>query len=371
MRANNVMGIIYSNAYDDAISELTSLRAMGSVPFGGRYRFIDFPLSNMVNCGIEKVGVITKSNYRSLMDHIGTGKPWDLSRKRQGIYILPPFNTADNRMYHGRLDALSGIMGFISRSTEEYVILSDCNVICNIDLSDVLNFHMKNGADITAVYQHGHPPMLDSNMTYTVSPEGQITKAYVNQKTEKKVNFSLNIFVMRKSLLERLVVACVNSGKDSFERNIILHNVSKLNIMGYKADCFVRSIDSLKSYWQANMDLLNMKNSDDLFCLDRPIYTKTRDEMPAIYGLGSHVKNSLIADGCIIDGEVENCILFRGVRIGKGAVVKNSIIMQDSYISDDATIDCVITDKSVVIKPKKSLISTPDYPIYVGKNIVI
>lgn len=371
MRANNVLGIIYSNAYDEALNELTSLRTMGSVPFGARYRLIDFPLSNMVNCGMTKVGIITKSNYRSLMDHIGNGKPWDLSRKREGIYMLPPFNNPNNNMQHGKINTLAGTMDFISRSSEEYVLLTDSNVVGNIDFSAVFDFHSETDADITAVYAQGRPPRLDYTMGFTLDENSRITKASLNPAFDKKTNYCLNMFVMRKSLLERLVNNAFNSGKENFEKSIILPNLSKLNVMGYEAEGFIRPIDSLKTYWQANMDLLNTDNCNDLFCEDRPVFTKSKDEMPTIFGLGSHVKNSLIADGCIIEGEVQNCIIFRGVRVGRNAVVKNSIIMQDTYISDGCKIDSVITDKSVVIKPNKSLISTKYYPVYVGKNIVI
>ena len=167
MRANNVLGIIYSNAYDSVLSELTNARTMGSVPFGGRYRLIDFALSNLVNCGINKVGIITKSNYQSLMDHIGTGKPWDLSRKRGGMFLLPPFNNSHTGMYRDRIQALRGIMRFLEQSKEEYIVLMDTNVVCNFDLNDMCRAHTESGADITIAYHHGRAPRLDDLMTFT------------------------------------------------------------------------------------------------------------------------------------------------------------------------------------------------------------
>ena len=183
MRANNVLGIIYSNAYDSALHELTNLRTMGSVPFGGRYRLIDFPLSSMVNCGISKVGVITKSNYRSLMDHLGTGKPWDLSRKREGMYILPPFSSFNSGgVYRNRIEALHGSLNFISRSNEEYLIMCDCNVVCMPDYQQLLDAHTRTSADITIAYMHGRAPALDDVMTLSTESDGRVIEVALDQK---------------------------------------------------------------------------------------------------------------------------------------------------------------------------------------------
>ncbi len=372
MRANNVLGIIFSNAYDDVLPELTNLRTMGSVPFGGRYRLIDFALSSLVNCGISKVGVITKSNYQSLMDHIGTGKPWDLSRKREGLYILPPFSNASSvGMYANRIQALYGRLGFIDRSNEEYVVLSDCNVVCNIDFREVFSLHDKSGADITIVYSRGEAPKIADTLVFDIGEDGRINKAAMNGFSSEDVDYSLNIYVMRKSLLQRLINEAISLNNTDFERDIIQKNTGSLRIFGYRISGFARTIDSLQSFFNINMELLNNENRSDLFEPERPIYTKVRDNMPAIYGLGSNVRNSLVADGCIIDGEVENCILFRGVRIAKNAKVKNSIIMQGSFVSENAVIENVIMDKSVVITPNKSLCGASNYPVYVSKCIVI
>jgi len=372
MRANNVLGIVFSNAYDDVLPELTNLRTMGSVPFGGRYRLIDFALSNLVNCGISKVGVITKSNYQSLMDHIGTGKPWDLSRKREGMYILPPFSNASaSGMYSNRIQALYGRLGFLNRSNEEYVVLCDCNVVCNIDFHEVLREHDKSGADITIAYSRGIAPKIDDTLVFDLDEDNRILKAALKGNSQAVADYSLNIYVMRKSLLERLITEAVGLNNTDFERDIIQRNTSLLKIYGYKVCGFARTIDSLLGYFNINMELLKRENRAALFDPERPVYTKVRDDMPAIHGLGSKVKNSLIADGCIINGEVENCILFRGVRIAKNAKVKNSIIMQGSFVSESAVIESVIMDKSVVITPNKMLCGTSNYPIYVGKSIVI
>lgn len=371
MTGKNIVGIIFSNAYDECISELTGLRTMGSVPFACRYRLIDFALSNMVNSGVEKVGVLTKSNYQSLMDHLGTGKPWDLSRKTEGMFILPPFSTADSGNNGDKIASLKGIMGFISRSTEEYVLFSDCNSILNIDIEELMDFHTDNGSDITIVYKHGKLPALNDVIVMKLEDNGKASQIAVSPVTDDEVDYSLNVILMKKSLLERLLNEAISLNYNDFEADIIQRNVSRLNIYGFEAKGYATTIDSMQTYFKANMELLNPANCDELFNPQRPVYTKVRDDMPAIYGLGSDVKNSLIADGCIIDGEVENSILFRGVRVEKGAVVKNSIVMQGSYIAENASLNCVVADKSVVITPHKTLSGAENYPVYIGKAIVI
>ena len=371
MTGKNVFGLIFSNAYDESVNELTGIRTMGSVPFASRYRLIDFTLSNMVNAGIEKVGVLTKSNYQSLMDHVGTGKPWDLSRKNDGLFILPPFSTTEVGGNNDKLSSLKGVLGFIARSKEEYVLLSDCNTVANIDFEELIDYHIYNNADITIVYKNGKKPNLKGIMTFDIGYYGRIDNIDIDVDSKLNKNYSLNIILMKKSLLEKLINDAISNNYKSFGRDIIQKNIESLNIYGYEFKGYASTIESLESYFKVNMELLKMKNADDLFNKERPIYTKVRDDMPAIYGIGSSVKNSLVAEGCIIEGTVENSILFRGVRVEKGAVVKNSIIMQDGMISKNTSVNYVIADKSVVITPNKTLSGAENYQLYIGKEIVI
>lgn len=371
MTGKNIVGIIFSNAYDECLSEITGLRTMGSVPFAGRYRLIDFALSNMVNCGIEKVGVVTKSNYQSLMDHLGTGKPWDLSRKSNGLFILPPFSSAGSGSYGSKFESLKGIMGFINRSKEEYVLFSDCNTVLNVDIEKLMDFHTEKNADITVVYKNGKMPNLPDTMVFDTDGEGRITKIALSPKTEGDVKYSLNVILMKKALIERLMNEAISMNYTSLEREIIQKNIQNFNIYGIEATSYATTIDSMQSYFDANMDLLNPENCDHLFNIERPVYTKVRDDMPTVYGIGSSVKNSLVAGGCIIDGEVENSILFRGVRVEKGAVIKNSIVMQGAYVAQNAKLNCVVADKEVVITPNKTLSGADNYPVFIGKNIVV
>lgn len=371
MRTNNVLGLIYSNAYDSAIPELTTLRTMGSVPFGGRYRLIDFALSNMVNCGITKVGVATNHNYRSLMDHLGSGKPWDLSRKHDGMYLLPPFSTKDGGAHTSRIEALQSCMNFLSKSSEEYVILADCNIVGNIDFGEMVDAHIASGADITVAYKNGVKPALTDLMSLQLNADGRATAITLGAPTGSDEHYSLNLFVLRKALLERLIQETVGLCLTDFERDLFMRNVDTLNIMGYEVPGFVRTLYSLQSFFDANLELLERDNRKQLFNTDRPIYTKVQDSMPTIYGLGSKVSNSLIADGCVIEGTVENSILFRGVRVGKGAVVRNCVLMQHSMIGDNALVSCAVMDKNGVIKPGKTICGDVSFPISIGKGIIV
>lgn len=370
MRANNVLGLVFSNTFDHYLNELTAMRSMGSVPYGGRYRLIDFQLSAMVNAGIGKVGIITKSNYQSLMDHVGNGRAWDLSRKKGGLYILPPFNTTTaGGIYSGRIEAISNVMDFIEGSDEEYILMTDCNALYNFDFTEMFRQHEKTGADITIAYVNGEAPKISELAEFSFGAGGRITGVARNQGGEKK-NYSINVFLMRKALLERLINEANSLGYRSFTEDILKRNLEKLKIFGYEAKGFVKVLDGMQSYFEANMALLDSQNRKDL-CLSQPVYTKVKDDVPAIYGLNSKVSNSLVADGCVIEGEVINSVLFRGVHIGKGTVVKDCVLMQNTYIGDNVSLNCVTADKDVVIKPGKVLSGDKSFPVHIGKGIVI
>ena len=372
MMPKNVLGIVYSNSYDSCLKDFTQRRTMGSMLYGARYRLIDFVLSNLVNSGVTKVGVITNSHYRSLMDHVGNGRPWDLARKVDGLYLLPPFNpTHAEHDSSNKLEVLGRISGFLKSCGEQYVLLSDANFICNIDLSEVFDFHSEKDADITIVYKKGTLPKLENMMALTVDGNSKVTSIAVNPQNTENVNFSTNIILVRKALLESFVADALSAGSVNFEKDIIQKNVDHLNIYGYEFTGWGCEIDGVNSYFEANMALLNKDIRKDLFNKDRPIYTKVRNDMPVRYGVNSKVENSLIADGCIIEGTVKNCVIFRGVNIARGAVVENSIIMQDSVISENVKLNCVIMDKDSVVKPNKNLSGDKSYPFIIGKDIVI
>ncbi len=370
MRGNNIMGIIFANLHENLISELTEVRIMGAVPYGGKYRLIDFPLSNMVNSGINKVGVITKSNYQSIMDHIGNGKAWDLSRKQGGLFILPPFTEQSN--YSGRVSTLNSIRPFLENSTQEYVVISDCDTICNIDYQDVCRKHLENGADITLIYKRDQlPEKLHDPTVLSFDSKGKVIDVQINNNITGSCSYYTNMLLVKRELLMELIDKCISKNTLNFKRDIIQGEYKNLNVFGYELKGFSPVITSMSDYFNANMSLMKEEIRADLFNSDNPIYTKVRDDMPTKYGLGSKVKNSLIANGCIIEGEVDNCVLFKGVHIGKGTKVSNCVIMQDTKIGADSNLSYVIVDKDVTVKDERTLMGYLSYPVYISKGSVV
>ena len=357
------VGVIFSNVHDENIPELSRHRTMASIPYGGRYRLIDFTLSNFVNAGITTVGVVTKYNYQSLLDHLGSGKDWDLARKDGGIILLPPYSDETDAPYTNRLEALKGITGFLTHRNEDYVVISDCDGIAHIDISSVIAYHEEKGADITMVYHEKEGP-VDSGYFVTLTPaeDGRITGLKINPKlkAKSKSNVYINIMVLNREFLINIIQDAVTRGLSSFGRDILSKNVDTLKIYGYNFKGYYAGVD------QHSMELLQKDVRDELFGA-RDIYTKVRDSAPSKYADGAQVKNSLISDGCEIEGTVENCILFRGVKVGKGSVVKNSIIMQDTVIGTGVQLDCVITDKNVVIRDRRHLAGCEDLPYFIAK----
>lgn len=366
----NVLGLVFANMHDTTLGDMTKNRTMGSVMFGGRYRLIDFPLSNMVNSGISEVGVITKSNYQSLLDHLGSAREWDLARKKGGLYILPPFGNVESTLYRGRIDALYGAMSFIKHSRAKYVILSDCDVVTNIDYKPIVAAHIESGADITAVAHTGvySSDDIKTSTVFNVDADKNVTSVLINPDISGTCTTSLNVFVMSMDFLIETVNDAMARGNVSFERNILQEKCRELKIKIYEYDNYFSKLNSPESYFKSNMALLEPENARKLFVPKRSIYTKVSDNAPVKYDLDSKVSNSLIADGCIIEGEVENSVLFRGVKVGKGAKVKNCILMQGTVVGDNAELSYLITDKNVSICENHILTSSPQYPMYVGKG---
>lgn len=370
MNGKNVLGMIFANIHEESLPALTELRTMGSVPFCARYRLIDFPLSNMVESSISKIGVVTNSNFFSLMDHVGTGKPWDLSRKTDGLFLLPPYSNNTVTIWGNRIDAIYGNIGFLEQSTQEYVLMSDCYNVLNLDLNKVFDFHEKNEADITIVAVKAKVPAnFNSVLLFDeVDEDGKIKNAVVDPKKEEGF-YSINIIFMKKYLLETLITAAHSKNEVSFQKSIIMESIKNKRVYAYDAtEDFLGTIDSLQSYYDISMSILEKDAKRKLFNPARPIYTKERDDMPTLYGKDAKVKNSLVADGCEIKGTVENCILFKGVKVEEDAVIKNSILMQDTVIGHDAKINCIIADKNCNIKPGIELSGARNYPVSLAKD---
>ena len=365
----NALGVIFANSYDNLVPELVAERTMGSIPFAGRYRMIDFVLSNMANAGIDNVSVIVRKNYHSLMDHMGSGREWDLTRKRGGLNIVPPFAERSVKLYSGRVDALASVLSWLQAQKERYVIMSDTNVAMNFDFNKLIDAHVASGADVTMVYNRSEIPDGARNDNYTIRIDnGRVTELLSNDYRPGVQNLSLNLYIIERESLIQLIRDAAVRGLVYFERDILARNLNLLNVQAYEFDGYAARIADMKSYFDENMRLLEPGNVDKLFDPANPIYTKIRDDNPTRYLEGSKVKNSLLADGCVIEGTVENSVLFRGCQIKKGAVVRNCVLMQDTVVEEGCTVEYVVSDKNVHITSGKQLTGTDSFPVFVAKG---
>lgn len=377
---NDVMGIVYTTKDDLNLRELTVNRAVAALPVAGRYRIIDFTLSNLVNSGVRNVGIIAQKNYHSLMDHIGSGKEWDLHTRNNGLFILPPYLTRENGgEYSGLVDALRANFDYLRRSRQPYVIVTGSDYVCNTSFEPMIEQHIKSGADVTMMYIKAKSEHLEfsssvtNNHSYLKVGEGSVVEDIeVNPNAANYPNLFMNVFMIKRTLLIHLVDQAISRGAKDFEAEVLRPyiNSAALKIMGYEYDGYFRRIETIKGFFKFNMDLLKNEVRKELFG-SRPVYTKTRDDAPALYRAEAQVKNSLVADGCVIEGTVENCVLFRGVHVGRGAKIKDCIIMQDSYIEEDVEMENVILDKAVTVRAHGRLIGQRQYPIVIGKNVTL
>ncbi|MEE0928445.1 MAG: glucose-1-phosphate adenylyltransferase subunit GlgD [Acutalibacteraceae bacterium] len=371
MNTNKTLGIVFANSHDALLGKLTKQRSMGSLPFGGRYRLIDFALSNLSNAGIDKVGVITKANYHSLMTHVGNGKPWDLDRKNGGLSILPPYASPDAQVYKGRLEAIYGILEYLLESNEENVVLCDSDVVANINVKKLLSYHKEKDADVTVVYTRGDKPEGQNDMLdFKFDSCGRIVA--VNLEENMNCDYSLDVMVIGRELLIDIVVSEINAGRVSLSHGIFSKGYNKYKIYGFEHKGFSAVMDSPENYFKANLALLDSSVRDDVFSRKNPIYTKTRDDMPAKYGISAKAKNAIIADGCIIEGTVKNSVLFRGVKVAKGAIIENCVLMEGTTVGKDSIVRNVITDRFVKITDNQAVDGKKDKTqTYIEKNSVI
>jgi glucose-1-phosphate adenylyltransferase len=369
----NMHGIIFAYSSNVRLKELTEHRTASSMPFGSRYRVIDFMLSNMVNGGVADIGVIMHENYQSLLDHLGSGKDWDLSRKRGGLRLLPPFAYAggrrDSAIYRGRLDALFAINRYLSYIRQDYIVLADGNLIVNLPLDKIFDTHLETGADITCV-------CLDRQSEHTsdaylrTDKDGKVTDVLIENIDESALP-CIGVYILSKSHLISLLNEAASKNYFDFSRDILLGMQSRLNLKVYIHKGFSSRPQSVADYFKQSMALLMPDVRNDLFSRARPIRTKARDEASTYYAPESRVKRSVVADGCIIKGELDNCVVFRGVVVKEGAKLKNCILMQDTRIEADVDLSYAIADKEVVVTKGRALKGHESYPIAISKGSVV
>ena len=365
------MGVIFSNIYDSSLGELTSLRTVASLPFGGRYRQIDFVLSNMSNSGIYSIGIITKYNYRSLMDHLGSCDDWDLNRKNEGIVILPPFATGNTGVYNGKLEALHSALRFIDNPLYDYVVVCDSTVICNIDFRPAIYEHVRSGCDVTIIAKKEKETTGKKRpLILKTGRKNRVTDLMIDAVSRPDSYTGMGMFIFSRKMLVEALEETYSKGLVHLERDYLQRefNKGKLTLSVYPFDGVVLQNQDVPSYFANNMALLRKDIRDGLFKPDFPIYTKIRDEAPTYYGDGNEITDCLIADGCAMYGKVEKSVIFRGVSIEKGARVSSSVIMQGTSIGKDAVLENVILDKDVTVRDGTVLIGTPEHPVIVKKG---
>lgn len=370
----DAVGIIFANIHDDLLPELTVKRTLASVPFGGRYRIIDFPLSSMVNSGIFKVGVATRANYQSLMDHLEGGKDWDLARRTGGLYLLPPYGYQQGNTNANRLEALSSSINFITRSQEEYVLLCDGDCVFNMDFNEMFGYHVSKGHDITLAYKEMYfdKALASHKSCIEVDADDNVTGLLVHRMEEGMALANLNIMILKRELLIKLINNAVSRGQKDFQHDIIGKNIKRLKIGGYRYEGLFYFIDSLSRYFSTNMSLLDRSVNAALFGVPyRPIYTKVKDSAPTKFFKEAKVFNSSIADGCEIKGTVENCLLFRDVFVSGGSVLKNCLVMQNGFIGDNCILEHCLLDKNVTVGKDNVLRGSYNLPYVIGKSMKI
>ena len=370
----NMTGIIFSELYNGGLDVFTSDRNMGAIPFGGRYRLVDFVLSNMVNSGITNIGVLAMQHYHSLMDHLANTQEWDLNRKKGGLLIIPPFATeSHNHNLHGKLAELRNALDYLQDSTSPYVLLADAQVVCNMDFRPVLESHIASGRDITIVATR-EAGSTENWFSVLQTDENRNVKAFLRNYPARDGDYAnMNIYVISREKLIDVVRECTARGLYHLERDFIqaYFNNGELSINLYEFDGTVLRIRDVEAYFHNCLSLTEEAIGSALFRPDRPVYTRVNDEVPTYYGTNCQVSGCIIADGCIVDGSAEHCVLSRGVRVGKGAVIKNCIIMQGSVVGEGAVLENVIVDKWATISADSTLKGLPSAPVIIRKGATV
>ena len=367
------MGIIFSNIYDNTLGELTKVRTSASIPFGGRYRQIDFVLSNMANSGITNIGIITKYNYQSLMDHLGSCEEWDL-KLGEGVRFLPPYATGHTGAYRGKMEALQTALPVLEHSSADYVVLADSTVLCAINYRLVLEEHIDSGCDVTVIAKSGQADGKKSLLlALKLDDVGKLSDLAVGYAAPEGYLAGMGMYIWKRERLIAYIKEMVPHGKYHLERDLIQpeYNAGHLTVNVYPFHNVALFNETVEEYYKNSMSMLKVENRRSLFRGEVPIYTKVRDAVPTLIGEHGVAADCLLADGCRIFGRAEDSILFREVCIEERAEVQDSIIMQSAHIGAGAKLRYVILDKNVTIRPGVKLLGSPEHPLVISKGVTI
>ncbi len=374
----STVAILFSNLHDQGIPELTSNRSAEAIPFAGRYRLVDFALSNLVNSNIYNVNLLTRYNYRSIMEHIGSGKEWDLARSSGGIKLLPPFMKGsslfgENNLYTNRLEAIKSIRSTVSSFTEDYVIMADSNIICNIDIDDIIKYHKSTKADMTVVVKSFEMTKQNYRERVQIVPDKDGNIADIKRTSpdyEGECKIYMNISVFNRTYFQNVLNDAIAHNYHSMTFDVVRRNMKNDRYKVYECKDYMMAVETLSDYYSASMDMLYKPEVRDAIFKNRarPVITRIVNSVPTYYGAGSRVKNSFIADGCKIHGAVENSIIFRGVIVGKGAVIRNSVVFKNAIIGENAFLNCCLADIRSVVSDSRILSGCEASPYYIAKN---
>ncbi len=358
---------------DNCLPDINETRPLATMPIGGKFRLIDFTLSNIVNAGIGTVGLLLSAQSRSVLDHIRSGKDWGLARKGDGLFYLPPDLEDIQHPVEGDIRAYYKNLTFVKRGNKPYILLSGCDMVQNIDYDELLHYHRHHNADVTIVYQTQQEDFGRDGYVISVGDKNRVTNIEAKMDIKAGDNLYQRSILMDSEIFQHCIRRAHVKGYTHLVTDVLKRNVDRLRIFGYNYTGFAKRIDSVQSYFDVNMDFLHESTWHNLFLKDKQhhIYTKIKDETPTKYMEEAKVHNSLVANGCIIEGHVENSILFRKVRVGKNAVIRNSIVMQHTVIGDDAQLDYVVCDKNSSIQPESVLSGTEDRPLCIRKCYVL
>ena len=369
----NVMGIIFAN--DATLGALTDKRTMASLPFGGRYRQVDFALSNLACAGVRHVGIVTRNNYQSLINHVGSGEEWGLELEEGGLEYLTPYATSDTSNYRGKLESLHSAMSFLETGPEdELVVMIDSAVLSNIDLNKILASHIESGRDLTVVTKAGianGQKQLD--LALKLDSKGEVQDMVVDYQATEDYLASMDIFVLSKKFLMKQVREHIARNLYHMDRDLVLGlwQQQKLSINVCLFEGVALFNESIAEYFRHSLSLTDKKIRHDLFNGNHPVYTKVRDRVPTYYGDDCSIDGCIVADGCMLGGTAENCVLFRQVILTPGAVVRSCVIMNDTVIGEGAYLENVILDKDVTVRPGAKLIGTPAAPIIIKRGEIV
>ena len=369
----NVTGIIFAN--DGTVSSLTEKRTMASLPFGGRYRQVDFALSNLACAGIHRVGIVTRHSYQSLMNHVGSGEEWGLEMEEGGLEYLTPYSSSKVSDYRGKLESLSSAMTFLNYGNDDdLMVMIDSAILSNIDLTKVIRSHVESGKDITLVTKSGianGSKVLDLGVK--LDDKGQILDMVVDYAAPADYEASMDIFVLSKGWLVQQVKEHIAHNLYHMDRDLVMglwqKNALSLNI--YQFDGLAMFNESLEEYFQNSLSLTDKQVRDDLFGGNHPVYTKVRDRVPTYYGEDCKIENCSVADGCMLGGSVKNSVLFRQVTVYPTAQIDSCVIMNDTVVHENCQLKYVILDKDVVVRPGTKLMGTPSNPVIIGRGEVV